>query len=351
MLANKKNLPDEHTRNSATSNNRIIATMMGRRFSGRESTMKQQQHHPRRGLVTGTTASRTNSIRTIRPHRALLCLLLVLLLLVVLVTPTRSSWDFSLRTRQRPRRQLQADTNNSTTGTELTPLEQLQEWIDTYVTLDQRDICHIVSRSNNNNDNTDNNSRVVAKATTVTVSSWLTIWLHLWLHPHDVRGDCAATACSQVCLSIDENTCGVVVPDSSPTDCFCQPMDECELDALIETEDAVDCISDSTICDDLPFTECVVVEQVASCECQVGFAPSTLTGECVLKCTNPGGNPCGPNSACADDDEEGFTCTSLSPPSFCPVGCVPQTEECVNGTCECKPGFVQTDPFLPCKAV
>jgi len=98
-----------------------------------------------------------------------------------------------------------------------------------------------------------------------------------------------------------------------------------------------DCRADPTICavELGQFGACLLDNEtsiVASCECPVGMAPSTTTGLCVVKCANPAGNPCGPNSACSDDDALGFTCEDLTSPSVCPVGCSP-TEECVNGSC------------------
>ena len=238
---------------------------------------------------------------------------------------------------QRERHLLFRHRSLQTESTTAATLAEFTAWLQRALT--ETDVCHVSNVSQK-------------EATTISLSSVFKTWLHVWLHPHDKLGKCA-DVCEQVCLSLDENSCNVV--DIYTGDCACPPIETCKLNTEEYPPDlsggvvfGAACTNVPTVCEVFPFQECVAQPNGPSlCQCQTGFALSTLTGECVLKCANPGGNPCGPGSACIDDDELGFTCEKLVEPSVCPVGC-PPTELCLNGTCECKAGFVRTDPFLPC---
>jgi len=97
---------------------------------------------------------------------------------------------------------------------------------------------------------------------------------------------------------------------------------------------------------------CTCIEETADepTACPEGLERST-TGDCVQKCTSMFGNPCGPGSACIDNDELGHTCSPLYDETVvCPVGCGPNST-CVGGSCECDAGYERPEPYLPCKKI
>lgn len=172
-----------------------------------------------------------------------------------------------------------------------------------------------------------------------------------------VKGKCSnKKLCGDLCqaypsFQVAESACTCVVDDpvtpllcgananltSDAASCRCLPG--FEGDALLGCSDVDECKSVST---SLCAANQVCANKIGSYACN------------PLKCANPYGNPCGPGSACTDNDS-GFTCAPINQ-NGCPVGCGPNST-CVNGgvstgfTCECNGGFYRPQPYLPCVAV
>ena len=94
-----------------------------------------------------------------------------------------------------------------------------------------------------------------------------------------------------------------------------------------------------------------------SCQCKSGYEGNATLG-CteIIKtvfCSNPYGNPCGPNSACTDTPT-GISCSPTNLET-CPNGC-DLYATCINsGTngyqCECNTGYYRAQPYLPCQVI
>lgn len=167
-----------------------------------------------------------------------------------------------------------------------------------------------------------------------------------------VYGACATgTVCKDLCvgypsfIAIDK-TCACVQDVPPQPICGqnakladdasrCQCLPGYEGDAVAGCTDSDECQASTTAC----ASNQICTNTVGSHEC----AP--------IQCANPYGNPCGPNSACADT-AAGYTCAATNQDG-CPAGCGPNSA-CVGGasgfSCECGSGFYRPQKYLGCVA-
>jgi hypothetical protein len=239
----------------------------------------------------------------------------------------------------------------------------------------------------------------------VFATQWVHFWAQ-WIHVHwlgdAVAGECAMV-CANVCQTLDTGRLGDasslsvdVCPqvEEETTRCACR---SCNVQGIVAAPTTTTpppptaapssslrlsnatttwCHSNATACadendpcrgacDSSALQVCVPTTNTTSsilanaanaspgykCACILGAVPSSSsTGMCVVTCQTPAGNPCGPGTACTNDAKVGHVCTPLYDASICPVGC-PPTEECINGTCVCRSGYVREISYLPCVAV
>jgi hypothetical protein len=236
-----------------------------------------------------------------------------------------------------------------------------------------------------------------------------THWVHFWaqwIHVHwlgdAVAGECAKV-CATACQTLQSTSSDASTSSSSSTDwcphvveetrCACR---SCNVQGIIaaptpptappssfitntttscfqsDQNETAACTDDDDpcrgACNSSALQVCVASNTATAnatdestgyeCACIPGAVPSSATASsdakvCVITCQTPAGNnPCGPGTACTNDANVGHVCTPLYDvtTTICPVGC-PPTEECANGTCVCRAGFVREIPYLPCVAV
>jgi hypothetical protein len=230
-------------------------------------------------------------------------------------------------------------------------------------------------------------------------TQWVHVWAQ-WIHVHwlgdAVAGECAKV-CADVCQTLESRSDASSSSSTTTTDWCPQVVEEtrcacrsCNVQSIIAaptpptlaplsriTNTTTILCNDTTLnenetactddrcrgaCDSSALQVCVPSTNASianatndspeyECACIPGAVPSSSTGLCVVTCQTPAGNPCGPGTACTNDANVGHVCTPLyDATTICPVGCSP-TEECVNGTCVCRDGFVREVPYLPCVAV
>lgn len=213
-------------------------------------------------------------------------------------------------------------------------------------------VCHVLPELDD-----DTTNPVMAQTIRTTWFRAQTVY-RLWYR--DPLGHCTIEHCVTVCASSSTKTTTSASNHTEEILPFCPFLSTTISTSMSESSTACTCIApglsvssgESTVpgrapspCSEIPNQ---VLDDQCRCTCRDGYAPNS-TGYCVLKCANPYGNPCGPGSACQDEDNDvGYSCTPLYDDEIvCPVGC-PPTEYCDRGTCRCKPGHVRKQPYLPC---
>jgi hypothetical protein len=217
-------------------------------------------------------------------------------------------------------------------------------------------VCHVLPSSKDGT-----NKPVMAQTIQTT---WILAQTVFRLWYRDPLGQCTIDHCASFCASLSSTeTSTLSLNDTESPFLLCpflstsastitsEPFTTCTFIAPGRSDSSVEPNipgGASSPCSEMPNQ---VLDDQCQCTCRDGFALNS-TGFCVLKCANPYGNPCGPGSACHDEDDAvGYSCTPLYDDEIvCPVGC-PPTEYCDRGTCRCKPGHVRNLPYLPCVPV